>query len=351
MLKLLLTLQFSIFFSMTLAAQPQTPKYTPKIIDKLCPLDRLPTADQLNQALQEAHDLYQSVHSGTPLAYTNVVPKANPNHFGIAIMTVNGNLYEIGDSQVEFAIQSISKPFVYGLALEDNGSAELLKKVGVEPTGMPYNSILAIELDPDHKQNPSVNAGAISTASLIKGKNKEDRINRTLNMFSKYLGHPPKIDEKVLTSERSQSGTNRALATLMDSLGLMYADINDALDRYLIGCSISITAKDLALMGATLANGGINPVTGEKAINKEFVQDILSVIFISGLYDYSGRWLYTVGLPGKSGVGGGILAVVPGRFAIGVFSPPLDENGNSVRGIKTCQYLSKKLGLHLLSRK
>lgn len=310
--------------------------------------ENIPSADQLRAALQEAYQLFRSENSGKLTNYTDVVPKADPNLFGITIITVNGDVYEVGNSRDLFAIQSICKPFVFGLALEDHGHVDVLHKIGVEPTGLPYNSIIAIEITHSHKQNPNVNAGAIATASLIKGKDGEERFDRTLEMFKKYIGRKPQIDPLVLQSEKATSATNQALGTIMKSLGLMYGDLDDAIDRYLKGCSLSVNSYDLALMGACLANDGLNPMTNERTLQEKYIRDVLSVMLISGMYDYSGHWMYEVGLPAKSGIGGGILIVVPGQFGIGVFSPLLNGHGNSVRGLLVAKYLSKKFRLHLL---
>lgn len=342
-----LNLCFLVFAASTGLAI-ENPAVDKRDVQELCPFDKIPASDQLRKVMAEAYHLYRSDNHGTPLAYTADVPKVDPSLFGIAIVTVNGDVYEIGDSKAPFAIQSISKPFVFGLALEDHGHTELLNKVGVEPTGMHFNSLLAIEVNPAHKQNPSVNAGAIATVSLIKGKDNEVRLRRILDMFKKYTGRTLQIDQRVLASEVAQSGTNRALASRMDSLGLMYGDVDEAVDLYLKNCSLTITAYDLALMGAALANAGTNPITKEAALQEKYVRYVLSVMVLDGLYEYSGQWFYAIGIPAKSGVGGGIVAVVPGKFGIGIFSPPLDTNGNSVRGIETSLYLSNALRLPIL---
>ncbi len=245
-----------------------------------------------------------------------------------------------------FTIQSISKPLVYGLALEDHGTTEVLRKVGVEPTGEAFNSIVMDEIN-NRPFNPMVNAGAIATTALIKGNGPEERFARILGMFSRYAGRQLTIDESVFQSERATGHRNRAIAYLQLNSGMIEEPVSEHLDLYFRQCSILVSARDLSMMAATLANNGVNPLTGERAIAAEHVKTVLSVMASCGMYDYSGEWVYRVGLPAKSGVGGGIVAVLPGQFGFGVFSPLLDDHGNSHRGIEVCKELSQKFYLHV----
>jgi glutaminase len=253
----------------------------------------------------------------------------------------------VGDIQQKFTIQSISKVFVYGMALEDYGRENLIKKVGVEPTGDPFNSLIRLDEDSKRPDNPMVNAGAIATTSLITGKDPAERLNRMLTMFQRYIGQEVFVDVSTFISERSTGHRNRAMAHLMLHFGMIDEHIEDALDLYFQQCSVLVTCHDLAVMAATLANQGINPITGERAVDATHVRDILSVMYTCGMYNFAGEWAYRVGIPAKSGVSGGIMAVVPDQAGIAVFSPPLDERGNSVRGLKVFEALSHKYGFHL----
>lgn len=281
--------------------------------------------------------------------YIPELAKANPDWFGICLVTTTGAVYEVGDSQQPFTIQSISKPFVYGQALEDNGRNEVLKKVGVEPTGDLFNSI-SLEPDTGRPRNPMINAGAIATAGLIAGKTINTRFKRILDTFSNYAGRALTLDESVYRSESETGHRNRAIGHMLRNFDILVSDPMPVAELYFMQCSISVTCRDLAMMAATLANRGTNPVTGKQAIRGEYIENVLSVMGTCGMYDYAGEWIYRVGMPAKSGVGGGIIAVLPGQLGIGVFSPPLDVHGNSVRGIRVCQELSQHFGLHLFNR-
>jgi glutaminase len=237
---------------------------------------------------------------------------------------------------------------MYGLALEDLGREKTLTRVGVEPTGDPFNSIIKLDQDSHRPHNPMVNAGAIATAGLIQGKDLPERVSRMLDVFERYCGQRPEVDIAVYTSEKSTGHRNRALAHLMRNFDMIDERIDDILDLYFQQCSLLVSAQDLAMMGATLANGGVNPLSGAQALQPEYIQDVLSVMYTCGMYDYAGQWAYDVGLPAKSGVGGGICVVVPGVMGIGLFSPRLDAKGNSVRGVKACETMSRDLGLHVL---
>jgi glutaminase len=297
--------------------------------------------------LNELYQKYKSLDEGQVASYIPELAKMNPDCFSICVATVDGQFFEVGDSQQLFTIQSISKVFTYGMALEDQGRETLLKKVGVEPTGDPFNSIIRLDENSKRPDNPMVNAGAIATTSLIKGSSATERLNRLLDMFRHYVGHDIFIDISVFTSERLTGHRNRAIAYLMRHFQMIDESIDEALDLYFQQCSILINCHDLAIMAATLANKGINPITGDRAIASEYIRDVLSVMYTCGMYNFAGEWAYKVGIPAKSGVSGGILAVVPNQVGIAVFSPPLDIHGNSVRGIKVCEELSRHFELHV----
>ena len=299
--------------------------------------------------LEELHTEYASLKDGQVATYIPELARADPDWFGICLVTASGSVYQVGDYLQPFTIQSISKPFVYGLALEDNGRAAVLEKVGVEPTGDAFNSI---SLDPGtgRPRNPMINAGAIASAGLIAGKTSQTRLRRLLESFALYAGHELWLDEKVYRSESDTGHRNRAIGYMLRNFGILETDPTPIVELYFQQCSISVTCRDLGLMAATLANRGVNPVTGKQAIRGEYVESVLSVMGSCGMYDYAGEWIYNIGMPAKSGVAGGVIAVLPGQLGIGVFSPRLDSRGNSVRGIAVCQALARHLDLHVLNR-
>jgi glutaminase len=297
-------------------------------------------------SLQEMHAKYRENFNGKVATYIPELAKADPRQFGIALVTADGQIYEVGDARHLFTIQSISKPFVYGLALEDYGQDYVLGKVGVEPSGDAFNSIVFDERS-NRPFNPMVNAGAIATTALIKGEGHDDRLTRLLEMFGRFTGRAVEIDRSVFLSEKATGHRNRAIAYLGLNSGMIDDRIDEHLDLYFGQCSIIVSARDLAVMAATLANNGVNPLTGNRAIEERYVKNVLSVMHSCGMYDYAGEWGYRVGLPAKSGVGGGIIAVLPGQFGIGTFSPLLDDRGNSCRGIQVCEELSERFKLHM----
>ncbi|WP_088891865.1 glutaminase A [Leptolyngbya ohadii] len=310
------------------------------------PADTPISSDLLPSVLEELHTQHQSLRSGKIADYIPELAKANPDWFSICVTTVDGQQFAVGDAEQRFTIQSISKVFVYGLALEDHGRDRVLAKVGVEPTGDAFNAIV---LDEQSKRpyNPMVNAGAIATTSLIKGHGATDRLNRMLAMFERYVGHEPYLDMPTFMSERTTGHRNRAMAHLMLNFGMIDEKIDEALDLYFQQCSLLVDCRDLSVMAATLANRGVNPLTNVQAVSACYVRDILSVMYTCGMYNFAGEWAYKVGLPAKSGVSGGIIVVVPDRMGIAVFSPLLDARGNSWRGVKVCEELSQRFGLHL----
>lgn len=302
---------------------------------------------ELQTYLEELHHQYRDLFEGTVASYIPELAKADPNWFAISIVNTDGQTFQVGDCGQNFTIQSISKVFVYGLALEDHGRDTLLTKVGVEPTGDPFNSLIRLDEDSKRPDNPMINAGAIATTSLIKGTGPTQRLHRILEMFQRYVGHDVAVDMPVFISEKETGHRNRAMAHLMLNFGMIDENIDEALDLYFRQCSVLVNCHDLAVMAATLANKGVNPVTGVQAVDPCYIRDILSVMYTCGMYDFAGEWAYKVGLPSKSGVSGGILAVVPNRAGIAVFSPLLDHVGTSVRGIQVFEALSKRFGLHL----
>ena len=289
---------------------------------------------------------FGELSDGNVASYIPELARADPDEFGICIATRDGFVYEVGDSRRLFSIQSISKPLTYGLALEQNGEDAVLAKIGVEPSGDAFN---AVSLRPQSGAplNPLINAGAIAACGLISGDTVQQKTACILDAFSRYAGRPLDIDEQIYESESETGHRNRAIGWMLRNFEILADEPTATLETYFRQCSILVTCRDLAIIGATLANGGVNPVTGIRAIAEEYVDNVLSVMATCGMYDFSGEWLYRTGLPAKSGVGGGILAVQPGRIGIGVFSPRVDAQGNSVRGIAVCRELAADLGLHL----
>jgi len=295
---------------------------------------RSPFETYLDDLLEEFRDS----DGGEVATYIPELGRADPDWFSICICTTDGHLYAVGDSDVAFTIQSISKAFMYGAALERHGREAVLARVGVEPSGNPFNAILVD--DTNRPFNPMVNAGAIVTTAMV------DTDEQVLEVLSRYAGRQVTVDEEVYDSERSTGDRNRAIAFLMRSFGVMADDADAAVDRYFRQCSVSVTCQDLAVMAATLANRGRNPVTGAVALAEPCVESVLSVMSTCGMYDASGDWMFRIGLPAKSGVSGGVIAVLPGQFGIAVFSPRLDARGNSTRGIEVCERIAADFDLH-----
>lgn len=300
----------------------------------------------IQRFLDDLHGEILGITDGTPASYIPELAKADPNLCAIAIATVDGAVHASGDWNHPFTIQSISKAFVYGHALETHGRDRVLAKVGVEPSGDSFNSIA---LDTVHHRpfNPMVNSGAIATAELIEGDDAEGRQRTLHGLFARFAGRDLALDEATYLSESATGNRNRAIAWMMLSAGMITREPEEVLDLYFRQCSLSVTARDLAIMGAALANDGVNPVTGQRALDAEYVPDVLTVMNSCGMYNYAGQWAYEVGIPAKSGVSGAILAVIPGQAGIAIFSPPLDANGNSVRGIAACRRIADAFGLHL----
>jgi glutaminase len=308
-----------------------------------------PTREQVQTAVNEAYDKFKNNDEGKNADYIPELAKVDSKLYGIAIITIDGQTVTAGDVNTAFSIQSISKVFSLALAMQDLGPDEVFEKIGSEPTGRPFNSVDAVVDMPTHTGNAFVNAGAIATVSLIPAPSADAKWEKILAFYSKVAGEKLTILNDVYKSEAATNTGNKALAWLLLKYEHMYADPLESVDVYTKQCSVGVTAKQLAMMGATLANNGVNPSTGEQVIKREDVPEILSTMTMAGLYDGSGGWAWHVGLPAKSGVGGGIVAVVPGKGAIAVFAPPLDKAGNSVKAQLAITYVANKLGINLYS--
>lgn len=291
---------------------------------------------------------YQGVDDGELADYIPELAQVDPTGFGLALSAADGYVYQSGDAATEFTIQSISKPFTYALALDRAGAAAVDARIGVEPSGEAFNQI---SVDPDTKRpkNPMINAGAIAAVSLVPAASAEERFALIQEYYSAFAGRRLELDHDVYTSEKATGNRNRAIAYMLASFGVLDDDPDQVLDVYYRQCSLKVTAVDLARMAATLARSGVNPLTGRRVTDATVVRRTLSVMVTCGMYDGAGDWVSEVGLPAKSGVGGGVLAVLPGQLGIGTYSPLLDPKGNSVRSMMLCRRLSEELGLHFLT--
>lgn len=287
-------------------------------------------------------------NQGTLASYIPELARVDPTGFGLSLSSSDGYVYESGDADVEFTMQSISKPFTYALALDQLGQADVDERIGVEPSGEGFNKI-SVDQVTNVPKNPMINAGAIVACSLIPGKTVGDRFGLVRGFYSACAGRSLDFDADVYESEWASGSRNRGIAYLLDSFGALGADPDDALDLYIRQCSLKVTSTDLARMAATLARGGLNPLTGRQVTDAAVVRRTLSVMVTCGMYDAAGAWVSAVGMPAKSGVAGGIVAVLPGQLGIGVYSPRIDTKGNSVRGMMVCRSLSQQLGLHFLT--
>lgn len=309
----------------------------------------LPTADRLQALVTDAYEQFKGDTLGKNADYIPYLAKVDPNLFAVAIVTADGQTYTAGDTDYPFAIESISKPFTLALVMQDHDEEKVVvQRIGVEPTGMPFNSIAAVKRH-QSAENPFVNAGAIAAVSLVKATSKEERWDRIRRAYDKFAGTQLQFNQEVYASEAMTNQRNRSIAKLLFGYGLLYADPLDTVDVYTKQCSINVTTTQLAMMGATLANGGDHPVTREHAVDAKFVPKILALMMMAGFYDEAGLWAWNTGLPAKTGVGGGIVAVIPGKLAIAAFSPPLNEHGASVRAARAIEYISKELGMNLFN--
>jgi glutaminase len=300
----------------------------------------------IQAALEKAYTDHLNNQDGKNADYIKALAEVDSKLFGISIVTADGRIFEVGNTDSKFSVQSISKVFTYAKIMQENGSEVVREKIGVNATGLPFNSVTAIELIPTRSVNPFVNAGAIASTSLVKAADSAARWKSIKSNMDAFAGHELEFNEVVYQSEVNDNLHNQAIAKLLESYGHIYSDPLEATTVYTKQCSVNVTSHDLAVMGSVLANGGVNPVSGKKIIDAEYTPYILAVMATAGLYDNAGGWLYETGTPAKSGVGGGILAVVPGKLAIGVFSPPLDDYGNSVRGQLAAAAIIKELGIN-----
>jgi glutaminase len=307
-----------------------------------------PRKEMVESVVREAYDKYKGETRGKNADYIPYLAHVDSKLFGIAVVTTDNNSLTMGDVNYSFSIQSISKVFSLALAMEELGPDKVFEQIGSEPTGRAFNSPVAVVEMPTHTANPLVNAGAIATVSLISGS-PDEKWNKILNFYSKAAGEKLTLIDEVYKSEAATNTGNKALSMLLAKYDRIYSDPFPSVDVYTKQCSVGVNALQLARMGATLANNGINPATGERVIKAEDIPHILSAMMMAGLYDGSGGWSWHVGLPAKSGVGGGILAVVPGKGAIAVFAPPLDEAGNSVKAQEVIEYVTNKLNYNLFS--
>lgn len=304
-------------------------------------------AMELQQAVDEAHKKYKDLKEGKNADYIPILATVPSELFGVVIVTKDGKVFEAGDTEYVFAIESTSKPFNLAMVMQESGPEAVMEKIGVEPTGMPFNSKLALELLNARSVNPLVNAGAIAQVSMVKADSEDQRWDKVLGNLSDFAGEDLKLMDEVFKSEYESSWSNRAIANLLYNYGRLYSDPEEAMRVYTKQCSVGVTARDLGFMGATLANGGVNPKTGKRLLDAEHVPELLAVMLTAGFYDESGEWSYTAGLPAKTGVGGGIVAIVPGEMAIAAFSPRLNEAGNSIRATKAINYIADKFKLSI----
>ena len=301
---------------------------------------------ELQHAIDHLYAQYRCTSHGQVATYIPELSNANPDDFGISIVTSDGAPFETGEHDRPFTIQSISKPFTYGMALEEFGDQEVARRVSVEPSGDAFNSIELHGLT-NRPFNPMINTGAITVTALLHARYGDTTFDYLLERFSTIAGRPLAVDEDVYESERRTGHRNRAIAHLLLNFGVVHDEAEAALDVYFRQCAIQVTSRDLAMMGATLANMGCHPITGRSAFSIAYVKDLLSIMFTCGMYDYSGQWAYRVGVPAKSGVAGGVMAVVNRQLGIGTYSPRLDRFGNSARGIEACADLASQLDLHV----
>ena len=305
------------------------------------------TPADFQRVVDEAYAKYKGLNEGSNADYIPILTETPSDLFGVVIVTRKGTVYSAGDVDYKFSIQSVSKPFTAALVMTQQGPNALREKIGLESTGLPFNSKLSLEIHKARSVNPLVNAGAIASVSMIEAKSEKDRWNQVFANISDFAGTKLTVLEKVYDSEYANVWSNRGIANLLYDYDRLYSDPEEALRVYTRQCSIGVNALDLGMMGATLANQGVNPITGKRVMRAQDIPELLAIMATAGFYDESGEWLYSAGLPAKTGVGGGIVAVVPGRFAIAAFSPLLDASGNSVRSLNAIRYIAGELGVGL----
>ena len=307
------------------------------------------SADRIEKAVVDAHQKQKNKRGGKNASYIPILAKVHSGLFGVCVATVDGEIFTAGDAGYEFALESISKVFTLALVIEQRGPRAVRRKVGANPTGRAFNSVIALEQHNDKPMSPLVNAGAISTVSMVDATDADDRWHQIIEAQSDFAGRPISMSEAINASEQATNFHNRAIAWLLRDGGYIYCDPMEACDIYTRQCSTLVTTVDLAVMGATLASGGSNPLTGKRVVAHANVPHVLAEMTMEGIYTHSGDWAYTVGLPAKSGVGGGLVAVVPGRLAIAAFSPLLDKAGNSVRAQAAVAQIAHTLQLGLFN--
>lgn len=307
----------------------------------------LPAAERVQALVAEAHRRFTTATDGANSTVYPALERADPTRFGVCVVSSGGAVFEAGDTLVPFTIMSVAKPFVFAMVCEALGADETHRLIGVNATGLPFNSIAAVERSSGGRTNPMVNSGAIATVSLVPGDSLDEKWARLSTEMSHFAGRPLVIDDEVYASASATNHRNQAIARLLEAVGGIYWDPQETVELYTRVCSLSVTARDLAVMGATLASGGVNPATRRRVVDPITCPEVLTVMAIAGLYETSGDWLYQVGLPGKSGIGGGIVTVSPGKGGLATYSTPLDAAGNSVRGQLVARYLSRHLGLDL----
>ncbi len=303
--------------------------------------------NQLQTLVEEVYTKHKSIKGGKNASYIPFLESVPSELCGLCVTTADGDVFSVGDTEYPFAIESISKICTLSLLLEEMGTTAVRKKIGAEPTGLPFNSVMALTEHKDKPLTPLVNAGAMASVSLLKADNKEDRWNKILKFQQQMIGTDVTLSEELNESEQSTNFHNRAIAWLLYAAGNCFCDPMEACEVYTRQCSTLLNCRDLSMMGATLANNGVNPKSGKQIISPNHIPCVLAEMTMEGLYTYSGDWAYSVGLPSKSGVGGGLLSIAPGKLSIAAFSPPIDGVGNSVRGQKIIADLAKKLSLNL----
>jgi glutaminase len=307
----------------------------------------VPSDKELQQAVKEAYVKFKDVQDGKNADYIPELAKVPSELFGVAIVTASGKVYAAGDVDYAFSIQSVSKPFTAALVMQQQGDEAIKDKIGVEPTGQKFNSILATQIIPQVSVNPLVNSGAIAAVSMVQAGSADERFNKILDFFDALSGAKLTVIDSVYKSEAATNQRNRAHGYILAASDRIYSDPMEAVDVYTRQCSIGVTARQLGIMGGTLANRGVNPVTKARVIDAKYVPKVLAIMMMAGFYNESGDWAYTTGLPAKTGVGGGIVAVVPGQMAIVAFSPRVNDAGNSVRSARAINYIVDKLGLNI----
>lgn len=309
----------------------------------------LPSPDQIKRLVADAYDLFRLNTDGVNSNVYPALERVPSKLFGICVASTTGNIYSAGDAEYEFTIMSVSKPFVFALVCQAIGPKAAREKLGANSTGLPFNSLAAIERGDEGRTNPMVNAGAIATTSIVPGDTFESKWRFIYDGLSRFAGRKLRLNDEVYASASETNSRNQSIARLLQSYGRLYFDPAQATDLYTKQCALNVSATDLAVMGATLADGGVNPLTKERLVDPEVCHYTLAVMATAGLYETSGDWLYDVGVPGKSGIGGGIVAVSPGKGALGTFAPPLDEEGNSVKGQLVAKFFANQLGMDLFA--